>query len=115
MYIGNIDNQLNLGNNPYRDLYNGDEDNNTADDTDIKIVTAPVAITETIIDVDEEIKGVADRETTGVPDEHTGVATTDEEEITGVPDTESDDMASIDAAIAEVAAALDQKPRKSNE
>ena len=49
---------------------------------------------------------MVDGKTTGVPDEHTGVATSNDEEITGVPDTESDDMASIDAAIAEVAATI---------
>ena len=70
-YIGNIDN------NPYRELTNDDYDDNTADNTDIEIVAAPATIPETIIDVDKESTGVADGETTGGTDEHTGVAMSD--------------------------------------
>ena len=87
MDIGNIANHPYLDNNPYRELANYDDDDNTAEDTDIKIVAAPAAITDTIIDLDKESTVVPDRETIGVPDEHTGVATTDDEESTGVPDT----------------------------
>ena len=52
--IGNIANHSYLGNNPYRDLANDDDDDNTADDTDIEIVAAPAEITEKIIDVEKE-------------------------------------------------------------
>ena len=57
---------------------------------------------------------MVDRETTGVPEEHTGVATLDKEERTAVSDTEADTISAIDAAIAEVAATLDQKIREAN-
>ena len=76
--IGNIANHPYMGNNPYRELANDDDDDNTADDTDIEIVAAPAAIPEAIVDLDEENTRVADGETTGVPDEHTGVATSDD-------------------------------------
>ena len=78
VYIGNIANHPYMGNNPYRELANDDDDDNTADDTDIEIVAAPAAIPEAIVDLDEENTRVADGETTGVPDEHTGVATSDD-------------------------------------
>ena len=57
---------------------------------------------------------MAEGETTGVPDEHTRVATSDNEEITGVPDTEADDMTAIDSAIEEVSATLYQELRDPN-
>ena len=85
--IGNIANHPYLGNNPYRELANDDDDDNTADDTEIEIVAAPAEIPRTIIDVGEESTGVVDREIIGVTDEHTGVKTSDNEESTRVPDT----------------------------
>ena len=89
MDIGNIANHPYLDNNPYQELANDDDDDdNTADNTDIEIKVAPAAIPKTIIDVDKESTGLADGETKGVPDEHTGVATSDDEERTGVLDTE---------------------------
>ena len=54
---------------------------------------------------------MADGETTGVPDEHIGLATSNNEEITGVSNTEADDMSAIDAAILEVSATLNQELR----
>ena len=48
--------------------------------------------------------GVADGETTGVTDEHTG----------GLTNIEDDNMAAIDAAIAEREATLDQEIREIN-
>ena len=75
MDIGNIANQPNLGVKTYRDIANDDDYDNTADNTDIEIVSAPAAIPKIIIDVDEESTGVADGENIEVPDEHTEVAT----------------------------------------
>ena len=60
--IGNIANQPNLGVKTYRDIANDDDYDNTADNTDIEIVSAPAAIPKIIIDVDEESTGVADGE-----------------------------------------------------
>ena len=114
MDIVNIVNRPYLGNNPYQELANDDDGNNTAEDTNIEIIAAPEAITKTIIYVDKRIIRAADRETTGVPDEHTGVATSDDEEITGFLDTEVDDMAAIDASIVEVAATINQELREAN-
>ena len=57
---------------------------------------------------------MADGETTGVPDEHTGASTSDDKESTGVPDIEAYDMAVIDATIEELAATLDQELREAN-
>ena len=71
-------------------------------------MVAPAAIYETIIDVNEESTGVADGGTTGGTGDHTGVATFDYAESIGVTNIEDDDMAAIDAAIAEVADTLDQ-------
>ena len=96
MDIGNIANHPYLGGKLYLEIANDGDDDNTADDTDIEIVAAPAEIPETIIDVDEESAVVADGETTGVPYEHSGVATLDFKEITVVTDTEVDKMAAID-------------------
>ena len=104
-----------MGNNPYRELANDDDDDNTADNTNIETLAAPAAIPETILDADDEITGVVDGETKVVQDEQTGLATPDNEEITGVMDTEADSMADIDAAIVEVSNTLDQKLREANE
>ena len=52
--ICNIDNHPYLENNPYRELANDDDEDNTAGDTDIEIVEAPAAIPKKIIDIDEE-------------------------------------------------------------
>ena len=71
MDIGNIANHPYLGNNSYKELANDGDYDNTSVDTDNEIIAAPAAIHETIIDVDEESTGLADRETTGAPDEHT--------------------------------------------
>ena len=49
-----------------------------------------------------------------MPGDHTGVATSDDKESTGVTDTEDDNMAVINAAIAEVVATLDQELRETN-
>ena len=57
---------------------------------------------------------MVDGETTGIPYEQTGVATSDDKEITRVSDTEADGMADIDSTIAEVAATLDQELREEN-
>ena len=67
-------------------------------------MVAPSEISETITDVDEESTGVAN-------EERTGVETSGNGEITGVPNTEDNGIASIDAAIVEVAATLDQELR----
>ena len=77
-------------------------------------MAAPASISKTIIDVDKESMVVADRETTGVPGEHTVVATSDNKVSTGVTDTEDDNMAAIDAAIMEVVATLNQELRETN-
>ena len=58
--------------------------------------------------------GVADGETTGVTDEHTGVEIPDDGESTGLPNIEDDNMVAIDAAIAEREATLDQEIREIN-
>ena len=42
------------------------------------------------------------------------MGTSDDKEGTGVPDIEDDDMAAIDATIADVAATLDQELREAN-
>ena len=82
--IGNIVNHPYLENNPYRELANDDDDDNSDDndgDDNIELVASPVSISETIIDVDEESTGVADKERTGVETPGNG-------EITGVPNIE---------------------------
>ena len=61
VYIGNIANHPYMGNNPYRELANCDDDDNTAEDTDIEIVAAPAAIPDTIVDLDKESTVVPDR------------------------------------------------------
>ena len=50
-----------MGNNPYRELANCDDYDNTAEDTDIEIVAAPAAIPDTIVDLDKESTVVPDR------------------------------------------------------
>ena len=77
-------------------------------------MATPVEIAETIIDIDKESTVVADEETTGVSDKHTGVETSDNRESTGVLNTEDDKTAAIDSAIMEVAARLDQELREKN-
>ena len=66
--ISNIANHPYMEKKTYQEIANDDDDDNTADNTDIEILAAPAEIPETIIDVDEENKGVADGETTGLPD-----------------------------------------------
>ena len=61
VYIGNIANHPYLENNPYQELANDDDDDNTAEDTDIEIVAAPAAIPDTIVDLDKESTVVPDR------------------------------------------------------
>ena len=58
----NLANHPYLANNPYRDLANGDgnDEDNDGDD-DIEIVASPTADSELIVRVDEEITGVADK------------------------------------------------------
>ena len=51
--IGNIANHSYLGNNPYQELANDDDDDNTSDDTNIENVAAPASIPKIIIDVDK--------------------------------------------------------------
>ena len=57
---------------------------------------------------------MTDKETTGMPDEHTGEALSDDGEIIGVPNTKDDDMFVINTKIAELASTLDQDLRETN-
>ena len=80
-------------------------------------MAAPTADAELIINVDEESTGVPDKERKGVPRKNTGLATSDDGESIGLPITDipyDDNMGTIDAAIAKVAATFDQGLREAN-